>query len=94
MADISITHQTALAIYEGFKRLPLEVRKEVEVLILKTKKSKRVFLDDTDYLLRDENNIQSIKKSIENVDLQRNLTEYSPDEWNVFVNETLQKVSK
>jgi fatty acid/phospholipid biosynthesis enzyme len=93
MANMNYTHQTALAFFEAFKRLPSEVKEEIEILIAQSRvKSKKT--DETAYLLRNKNSKASLQKAIENVDNRQNLVEYSPEEWDNFVKQTLQKIEK
>lgn len=87
------THQVAEAFYAAFRKLPSAVREEVKMMIetpLRIKKKK--YADDTEYLMRNEASRSALLNSIQNVRERKNLTTYTPEEWDIFVKETLQKI--
>jgi hypothetical protein len=89
------THQVAEAFYAAFKKLPSSVRKEVKKMIetpLPIKRKK--YADDTEYLMRNEASSSALLKSIQNVREGKNLITYTPEEWDTFVKETLQKIDQ
>ena len=88
-------HQVAEAFYAAFKKLPSVVREEVKTMIetpVRTKKKK--YADDTEYLMRNEASRSALLKSIQNVKERKNLTIYTPEEWDKFVVETLKKANQ
>ncbi|MCU0469019.1 MAG: hypothetical protein MUF58_10475 [Arcicella sp.] len=89
------THQVAEAFYAAFKKLPSSVRKEVKKMIetpLPIKRKK--YADDTEYLMDNPVMHSEIMKSIQNVRERKNITVYTPEEWDIFVKETLEKIEK
>ena len=88
-------HQVAEAFYAAFKKLPSAVREEVKTMIetpLRTKKKK--YADDTEYFMDNPVMHKQIMKSIQNVRERKNITVYTPEEWEVFVKETLEKAER
>jgi hypothetical protein len=89
------THQVAEAFYAAFKKLPSAVREEVKTMIetpLRIKKKK--YADDTEYFMSIPIMHREIIESMQNVREGKNITVYTPEEWEVFVKETLEKVSR
>ena len=89
------THQVAEAFYAAFKKLPSAVREEVKMMIetpLRTKKKK--YADDTEYFMDSPLMNNQILQSMQNVRERKHVTIYTPEEWEVFVKQTLEKASK
>ena len=89
------THQVAEAFYAAFKKLPSAVREEVKMMIetpLRIKKKK--YADDTEYFMDSPLMNNQILQSMQNVRERKHITTYTPEEWEVFVKQTLEKASK
>ena len=92
MEDTLLVNPTAQGLYEVFEKMPSTVREEFKAMIRLPKRAKKKYADDTEYLMSNETTHQEILASIKNVRERKNLTSYSPEEWNIFVKETLEKL--
>lgn len=92
MEDTLLVHPTAQDLYEVFEKMPSTVREEFKAMIRLPKRAKKKYADDTEYLMSNETTHQEILDSIKNVRERKNLTSYSPEEWNIFVKGTLEKL--
>ena len=92
MEDTLLAYPTAQDLYEMFEKMPPTVREEFKAMIRLPKKAKKKYADDTEYLMSSETTHQEILASIKNVRERKNLTSYSPEEWDIFVKETLEKL--
>ncbi|PWK27976.1 hypothetical protein LV89_01383 [Arcicella aurantiaca] len=95
MEESVLIHQTAQAFYAAFKKLPSAVREEFKAMIetpIGSKKKK--YANDTEYLMRNEASKTALLKSIQNVKEKKNLTTYTPEEWETFVKQTIEKANQ
>lgn len=72
--------------------MPSTVREEFKAMIRLPKRAKKKYADDTEYLMSNETTHKEILQSIKNVREGKNLTTYTPEEWDIFVKETLEKI--
>ncbi len=94
MEESVLIHQTAQAFYAAFKKLPMAVREEFKAMIETPIRSKKKKYDnDTEYLMRNEASRTALLKSVQNVKEKKNLTTYTPEEWEQFVAQTILKAN-
>ena len=94
MEDTLLVHPTAQGLYEVFEKMPSTVREEFKAMIRLPKRAKKKFADDTEYLMSNETTHREILQSIQDVKNRKNLISYTPEEWDKFVVETLEKIGK
>jgi hypothetical protein len=95
MTNTEINHQTALAFFEAFKKLPDEVRIELKKMIGSVRsKNQTPFKNETDYLFRNEDSKKTLLKSMKNIQDKQAIVSYSPYEWADFTKRTLEKIGE
>lgn len=94
MEDTLLVHPTAQGLYEVFEKMPSTVREEFKAMIRLPKRAKKKYADDTEYLMSNETTNREILQSIQDVKNRKGLISYTPEEWDKFVAETLEKIGK
>ena len=94
MEDTLLVNQAAQAFYAAFRKMPMPIREKFTEMITRPKKKKKKYADDTEYLMSNETTHKQILQSIQDVKDRKNLITYTPEEWDKFVKETLEKIEK
>ncbi len=94
MEDTLLVNQAAQAFYAAFRKMPMPIREKFTEMITTPKKKKKKYADDTEYLSRNEAIKADMLQSIQDVKDRKNLITYTPEEWDKFVAETLEKKGK
>ena len=94
MEDTLLVNQAAKAFYAAFRKMPTPIREKFTEMITTPQKKKKKYADDTEYLMSNETTNREILQSIQEVKDRKNLISYTPEEWDKFVAETLEKIGK